>query len=216
MDNVKVLIVDKQDIFKEGLRSILHRAASVKVVGTCCRGSEAIEKVSELQPDVVIIDTEIPDIPCTTVMKSIRDLLPTSRIIVLTHSEEHEQLLSTIKAGATAYLSKDISKKDLIKAVTLAAQGELIISPPLAGGLLMTLTTEDEQHTQKHDSQVDLSYREKQVFTLVTEGKTNKEIANALFISVSTVKAHLRKIMTKMQVHSRIEAIRTRLRRPDA
>lgn len=204
MDKISILLMDKREIFREGLANILHRAPNIKVVCKCSKGLEAVEKARELEPNIIVLDTEMPNCQCTRVIRRIYQLLPNSRIIILTHSEEDDQLFSTIKAGAAGYLSKDISVEELIQSIGLVAKGDVIISPPMTAEVLREFALLEKVAKEKQG--VGLTDREKQVLTLVARGATNREIAAALFITENTVKAHLHKIMEKLHVRNRLQA----------
>jgi DNA-binding NarL/FixJ family response regulator len=204
---MKLLLVDKREIFREGLRRLLARQPSIEVVGVCGSGTEAIEKASQLKPDVIILDTEIeggnPDVVCR-----IRKALPNSvQILMLTHSEEHRDLFNALKCGARGYLTKDATVSELVKVVNIIAEGGVIISPPMASKVLQELNllnTAGETEPADHGTQ--LTKREKEVLTLIGRGATNREIADTLYIAENTVKVHLRNIMEKLHVQSRLKA----------
>jgi DNA-binding NarL/FixJ family response regulator len=204
---MNLLLVDKREIFREGLSCLLASQPDIEVVVACGSGTEAIEKVSRLQPDVIILDTEIedgsPDVVCR-----IRKSLPNSaQILMLTHSEEHRDLFDALKCGARGYLTKDATIGDLVKAVNVIAEGGVIISPPMASKMLQefnSLNTAGE--TKPADYELQLTKREKEVLTLIGGGATNREIANTLSIAENTVKVHLRNIMEKLHVQSRLQA----------
>ena len=204
---MKLLLVDKREIFREGLRRLLANQPGIKVVGTCGSGTEAIEKVSQLQPDVIILDTEIeggsPDAVCR-----IRKALPNSaQILMLTHSEEHRDLFNALKCGARGYLTKDATVSELVKVVNIIAEGGVIISPPMASKMLQELSLLNTAgETEPADYKTQLTKREKEVLTLIGRGATNREIADTLYIAENTVKVHLRNIMEKLHVQSRLKA----------
>lgn len=132
MRRIKLRLVDRREIFREGLARVLAEQPSIEVVGTCACSSEAIEKARDRQPDVVLIDTELEEGECVEVTRCICELLPSTRILVLTHSEKDHDLLATINAGARGYVSKDITVDDLVKAITIVADGGVIVSSPMA------------------------------------------------------------------------------------
>ena len=207
MSAIKVLLVDKRQIFLEGLAKLLEHVPELEVLTTCSNGLEAVDKASKLKPDVILMDTEAEcqDFEAT---RRIGVLLPETKIIMLTHSEEKNNLLSALKAGARGYLSKDISLENLVKSIVLAASGELIISPCMVTKLLEEFSSwpEDKQQV-KTGYRNCLSPREEQVLALVAKGASNKEIAMALYISEHTAKVHLRNIMEKLHVRRRHQAV---------
>ena len=133
---VKLLLADKNEIFCEGLEKLLEHEPDIEVVCTCRTGLEAIERANEHQPDVILIDTELPECSGIETMQRIHERLPNTNIIVLTHSEAEADLISAVKAGARAYISKDVSLEDLIKVIALVAKHEVVVSPPMASRLL--------------------------------------------------------------------------------
>ncbi len=208
MTKVKLLLVEKSEIFRDGLVKLLEHEPSIEVVCTCRTGLEAVESANEHQPDVILIDPELGECSSIEVMQRIHERLPNTNIIVLTLSKANHDLLSAIKAGATAYISKDtISIENLIKTITLVAEGEVIVSPPMAARLLAEINLLEEHKGAAKAGGVSLSKREQAVLSLVAQGLTNREIATSLFISEHTVKVHLRNIMGKFHAHTRQQAV---------
>ena len=178
------------------------------MVGTSAGGLEGIEKAGELKPDVVLLDTEISECDFIEALRSITQLLPETRIIILTHSEEDRALFSALRVGAKGYISKDIGVEDLVRAIEGVHGGEVIISAPMAARMLeeFTLLEERKEAVQgKHE--LGLSKRETEVLTLVAKGASNREIASVLFISENTAKVHLSRILEKLHVRNRQQAV---------
>ena len=208
MAKLKLLLADKHEIFCVGLAKLMEREPSIEVVCVCRTGLEAAESACEHQPDVILIDTELSEGSGLEAIQRIHERLPNTNIIVLTHSEADADLISAIKAGARAYISKDISVEDLIKTITLVADGEFIVSPPMAARLLMEFSLlGGRKGATKLGYDTLLSKQEQVVLALVAQGLTNREIATSLFISEHTVKVHLRNIMGKMHAHTRQQAV---------
>jgi len=205
---IKLLLADKSEIFREGLAKLLEREPDIEVVCACRTGLEAIERANEHQPDVILIDTELPECSGIETMKRIHERLPNTNIIVFTHSEAGADLISAVKVGARAYISKDVSLEDLIKVIALVAEHEVIVSPPMASRLLAEISFLEEYKGAAKAGDVSLlSKREQTVLSLVAQGLTNREIATSLFISEHTVKVHLRNIMGKFHAHTRQQAV---------
>lgn len=200
--------MDRREIFLQGLAKLLEGRSDFKVVGTCFSVLEAAEKVAKLKPSVILVDIEALECEGVKVIQHIYELLPEIRIIILTHSETIGDLSFALKARARAYISKDITVEALVKAITLVADGEIVISPPVATELLKELTSLErvKEEAEGKGSTDHLSKREREVLTLVAKGATNREIATTLFITRNTVKVHLRNILEKLHVHNRQQA----------
>jgi len=175
---VKLLIADKSEIFREGLVKLLEHESSIEVVSTCGTGLEAVENAHEHQPDVILIDTELDECDGIEVMQCIHERLPKTNIMVLTCSEVSTDFFSAVKAGAKAYISKNTSIENLIKVITLVANGKVIVSPPMAAKLLAEFNALEERKDAVEVGDIArLSKREQAVLSLVAKGFTNKEIA---------------------------------------
>ena len=206
MVKIRIVIADIEEIYREGLARLLKENLTFDVVATCRTGLEAVESVYKHQPDVILIDTGLPECSSVEVMQRIREGLSKTNIIVLTYSNTDDDLVSAARAGAKAYLSKDVSIGSLIKAVTLVAEGGIVISPPMVAKLLQEFNflAEGKDATKLITL---LSKREQAVLSLVAQGFSNREIATTLVISENTVKVHLRNIMEKLHAHTRQQAV---------
>jgi len=206
MGVIKLLLVDKREVFRRGLAKLLEDEPQFQVVGMCSAVSEVAERAGELLPDVVL--TDIGGLECkgTETVQYICKLWPKARVITLTHSENKYDLILSCRAGVSGYISKDITVEHLIKAISLVADGEIVISPPMAVELLQEFKSLEASKAEVEDN-AGLSQREKEVIALVAKGATNREIAATLFIAQNTVKVHLRNILEKLHVHNRQQAI---------
>jgi DNA-binding NarL/FixJ family response regulator len=203
---MKLLLADRRPLFREALTCLLVNKAHIEVVDTCGTGAETIDKTIQLRPDVVIVDTELKGDEYVEVTRRIHELVPDTKILVLSHSEQYKDLLTAIGAGAVGYLSKDITFDNLVNAITLVAEGGVIMSPPLAIRIIEEFSSLGRaQKTKLTADEIKLSHREREVLALVANGTTNKQVANKLFITENTVKAHLRNVMEKLHVHTRLQ-----------
>lgn len=207
MRKVNSLLADSSEIYREGLAKLLQLEPTINVVSTCSTALEAIEAARVQRPDVVLVDIEFPEGNNITVISHIHEVAPDTRIIILTNSKSSIDFFSTIKAGATGYLLKDGDFKNLVRAISLAAEGKLVIDPPIATLVLEALQSLDRyRHRAKLEGINLLSQHEKAVLVLMARAATNKEIASTLFISENTAKVHVHNIMQKLQAHNRLEA----------
>ena len=199
---ISVLIVDDHAVVRRGLRSILESECDIKVVGEATDGVEAIKKVQEFTPDVILMDLVMPGLDGVTAIRRIRELSPNSRVLVLTSFGEDEKVFASIKAGAIGYLLKNVPAEDIERAIRSVACGELHLQAVVARRVL----EEFKPLASQPASQVLLTNRETQILTLITRNCTNKEIASELSISIKTVKTHVSNILNKLQSRDRTEA----------
>ena len=205
---IKVLVVDDHVLFRRGLEVVLAQEPDIVLVGEAADGTEAVEQAAELLPDVVLLDVRMPRRGGIEACAAIKEVAPTTRIIMLTISDDEADLYDAIKAGASGYLLKEISIDDISAAIRAVAGGQSLISPSMASKLL----TEFASMIKKSDDSQQLpaprlTQREVEVLKLVARGLNNREIGATLFISENTVKNHIRNILEKLQLHSRMEAV---------
>lgn len=194
-------------MFREGLTRILGIQPRFNVVGDCSAVPECVEMIRKFNPDIVILDTDIQDYSFVEALAGIKHISPHSRVIILTHSEEDEDLFTAFKFGASAYITKDVKCEDLINDILRVHEGEVIIGAPVAHRMLKEFASlESIKDTVLKDSRYGLSQRENEILALVAKGAKNKEIASELYISENTVKVHISKILEKLQVHNRQQA----------
>jgi len=204
---IKVLIVDDHPVVREGLAAMLARAPDIEVVGEARDGQEAIEQVGALQPDVVLMDLQMPRVDGVEAIKQIRVRQPRVQTIVLTTYGDDESIFRGLEAGARGYLLKDAPRDELFRAVRAVARGESLLQPAVATRLL------DRFSRRPAPAQETLTERELDVLRLLARGSANKEIGAALHISESTVKTHVANIFQKLDVSDRTEAVTAALRR---
>lgn len=201
MDKISVLIVDDHPVVREGLRGFLQIQEDVDVVGEAADGVEAVKKVGELLPDVVLVDLVMPRMDGIATIREIRALSPSTRILVLTSFSDDEKVFSAVKAGALGYLMKDVKPADLAEAIRAAYRGEPTLHPEIAKKLMDHLTKRGEEVSEEK-----LTLRETEVLRLIARGHSNKEIAATLVISEKTVKTHVSNILQKLHLADRTQA----------
>src|SRR6059058_1657240 len=205
-DAIRVLICDDHALFRRGLIMVLESEEGIDVVAEAEDGEEAIEKAEEAAPDVVLMDVRMPRMSGIEATRAIADAVPTTKILMLTVSDEEEDLYEAVKAGATGYLLKEISIEEVANAIRAVITGQSLISPSMASKLLTEFNNLSKQAQQKV-LVPKLTDRELQVLKLVAQGMSNREVAEELFISENMVKNHVRNILEKLHLHSRMEAV---------
>ena len=205
--HLRVLIVDDHALFRRGLQMVLSAEADIEVVGEASDGHEAVEMAKSLKPDVVLMDVRMPRRSGIEATGSIRDELPDAKILMLTMSDEEADLYEAIKAGASGYLLKEISIEEVPDAIRSVWAGQSRISPSMASKLLSEFAAMSQRAGGGQPAGAQLTPREMQVLKLVAQGLNNKDIAEKLFISENTVKNHIRNILDKLHLHSRMEAV---------
>jgi len=205
-DSIRVLICDDHALFRRGLIMVLESEDGIEVVAEAEDGEDAIRKAEEVAPDVVLMDVRMPRMSGIEATSAIAEAVPTAKILMLTVSDEEEDLYEAVKAGATGYLLKEISIEEVANAIRAVVTGQSLISPSMASKLLSEFNNLAKQAQQKV-LVPKLTDRELQVLKLVAQGMSNREVAEELFISENTVKNHVRNILEKLHLHSRMEAV---------
>ena len=205
---IRVLVVDDHALFRRGLQMVLEQEPDIEVVGEASDGTEAVTSAAETLPDIVLMDVRMPRRGGIDACAAIHEAVPSAKIIMLTISDEEADLYEAIKAGAMGYLLKEISIEEVAAAIRAVHGGQSLISPSMASKLLtefasMIKKTDDRQQVPTPR----LTDREMEVLKLVAKGMNNRDIAKQLFISENTVKNHIRNILEKLQLHSRMEAV---------
>jgi DNA-binding NarL/FixJ family response regulator len=204
-EDIRVLVVDDHDLFREGLRTLLEEEG-VHVIGEARSGNEAVEMVADLAPEIVLMDLDMPTMGGVEATRQISGIAPLTRVVVLTISDDDSDVMDAILAGACGYLLKDSSVPDLLRGIAAAAVGESLISPTIAAKMLQGIRAGSAVPEVAETVRTELSDREIEVLKLIAGGKNNAEIASDLFVSSKTVKNHISNILTKLQISNRIQA----------
>jgi DNA-binding NarL/FixJ family response regulator len=207
-EQLKVIIADDHALFRRGLEMVLEKEPDIEVVGEAHDGEQAVERAQALMPDVMLMDVRMPRGSGIEATQKIKELMPHVKILMLTHSDEEADLYESIKAGASGYLLKEVSTEEVADAVRSVWQGHSRISPAMASKLLNEFQTLTKRADERQPlAPPRLTERELQVLRLVAKGLGNRDIATQLYISENTVKNHIRNILEKLQLHSRMEAV---------
>ena len=205
LDELRVLLVDDHDLFRNGLLNLL-RENGVQVVGEAENGRAALRLVRDLAPDVVVMDLNMPGMSGVEATRHISSIAPLTRVLVLTISEEDDDVMDAVMAGACGYLLKDSSIQQLVAGIRAASDGESLISPQIAAKVLQALRAKAAGSDRVARVRAELSDRELEVLKLIANGTDNAQIARALHISPKTVKNHISNILMKLQIDNRIQA----------
>jgi two-component system, NarL family, response regulator LiaR len=201
---IRILVADDHPVVRDGLVAMLSLQADFEVVGEAASGSEVIEKAVALQPDILLLDLEMPGMDGVEALKRLRSTYPQVRAIVFTAYDTDERILAAIQAGAQGYLLKGAPRLEIFYAIRIVSQGGSLLQPVIASRLLQKASAPAAEASLFER----LTQREKQVLTLLAQGMTNKQIAAALVISLRTVKFHVSSILKKLEVGNRAEAVR--------
>lgn len=208
---IRVLLVDDQALFREGLHTLLSVWPDLEVVGEAGNGQEALEAAARLKPDVVLMDLRMPVLDGVATTRRLLEKLPQVKIIVLTTFDDDDHVFDGLRAGAVGYLLKDVPSEKLVEAIRAAAAGQSFLQPSVAAKVVAEFTrltaVAQETAVSPQDSLVEpLSEREQEILALVATGASNKEIAAELFIAEGTVKNHVTNILGKLGVRDRTQA----------
>ncbi len=203
---IRVVVVDDQELFRRGLTMLLAAEPDIRVVGEAGDGVAAVETIGSSAPHVVLLDVRMPRRGGLETCVQVAALFPDTRIIMLTVSDEERDLYEAVRGGAVGYLLKDASIDEVAQAVRVVAGGQSLISPAMATKLIDEFK-EISRAGREQQAAPKLTERELEVLRLVARGMNNRDVAKELFISENTVKNHIRNILDKLQLHSRMEAV---------
>jgi DNA-binding NarL/FixJ family response regulator len=206
---IRVLLVDDQALFREGLETLLSIHQDIQVVGEASNGTEAVEAAVKLKPDVVLMDVRMPILDGVKATHLVLKALPQCRVIVLTTFDDDEYIFDALRAGAIGYLLKDVDSSQLVKAIHAASRGESFLEPSVAAKVVNEFSRVSKMIPTGQVSELvePLSEREMEILTLISTGASNKEIAKQLYIAEGTVKNHVTNILGKLSVRDRTQAV---------
>lgn len=206
MNPIRVLIIDDHTLFRSGIKSVLQRQADFVVVDEAGDGLEGVKRAKQSDPDVILLDLHMPGISGLEALSLLADEAPKAQVVMLTVSEDTDDLLDALRAGARGYLLKNIDTEFLLDSIRRAAQGESVMSPHMAARLADAMRAPVGVGTASSSGAGKLSPREREVIALLAQSASNKEIARELNLSESTVKIHVQSILRKLDLSSRVHA----------
>ncbi len=212
MKKIRVLIADDHTLVRDGIRSLLALTADIEIVGEAADGREAVEKVRQLMPDIVLMDLAMPIMGGLEAARRVRKEFPATKVLVLTQYDDSEYVIPVIEAGARGFVSKMSSSSELASAIQAVYRGESFLSPSAAAALIDECQQQTTFKGEKNPYQL-LTDREKEVFKLIAEGHTAREIADVLVVSPKTVDWYKTSLMKKLNIHNRIDLIKFAIRK---
>lgn len=205
MDSLRILIADDHPLFRKGLRTLLEGEPDFEVVGEATTGDEAIALADSYQPDVILMDLQMPGKTGLEAARTISGVSPHIQILVVTLFRDDESIFAALRAGARGYVLKDASEEEMLRAIRAVAAGEAIFSPGVASRIIRFFASSREELPQ--EVVPDLTSREREILELIAQGEANLSIAHTLSISLKTVRNHVANIYNKLQVTDRVQAI---------
>jgi DNA-binding NarL/FixJ family response regulator len=212
MSSLRILIVDDHEVVRRGLRVLIEPHPGWEVCGEAMNGREAVERANKLKPEVVVMDIGMPELNGLEATRQILKASPRTRVLILTMHESEQLVRDVLEAGAQGYVLKSAAGRDLVKAIEALCRHEAFLSTSVAKTLLKVYREKGSQDDRSADSPSLLSPREREILQLLAEGKSNNEIAGALYISPKTVETHRAHIMEKLNLHSITDLVRYAIR----
>jgi DNA-binding NarL/FixJ family response regulator len=204
---VRVLLVDDDDLMRAGLRSVLSSDQTIEVVGEASDGRAAVERARELGPDVVLMDVRMPDVDGISATRELVETAADVKVVILTTFEEDDYIFGALRAGAAGFLLKRTSPEELIHALHTVSTGDSLLSPPVTRRVIERMAKEPAPEAASSERLHALTAREREVLELVARGLSNGEIARNLVIEESTVKTHVKRILMKLRLRDRVQAV---------
>jgi DNA-binding NarL/FixJ family response regulator len=204
---VRVLIVDDDDLMRAGLRGVLSSDEAIDVVGEAADGRHAAYRTRLLQPDIVLMDVRMPDLDGISATRELLTAFPEVKVVILTTFEQDDYIFGALSAGASGFLLKRTRPEELIAAIHTIAAGDSLLSPSVTSRVIERMAGEPPPDAARDARLAELTPREREVLALVARGLSNAEIAGALVIEESTVKTHLKRILAKLRVRDRVQAV---------
>jgi DNA-binding NarL/FixJ family response regulator len=205
----RILIVEDFQLIRKGIRSNLEREKDLEVIGEVENSDDAVSKTLELKPDLVLMDLKLGDDEYGGInaARIIKEKQAGTKVLILSHYDDEERITRAIEARVDGYILKDVDQKELVKAIRTIMEGKAAIDPSIASKLIHRMAEKNQLQSKKQEIQYNISAREMEVFKLLTEGLSNRDIAGKLFISEATVKAHISSILRKLEVTDRVQAV---------
>ena len=205
---IRVLLVDDQALFREGLETLLSVHQDIRVIGHACNGQEALNIAEQLKPDVVLMDVRMPMMDGVRATRRLMKAQPQAKVIVLSTFDDDEYIFDALRAGAVGYLLKDVASKQLVEAIRAASQGDSVLEPSIAAKVIAEFSRVSRLVPPSEQLALvePLSEREREILAWIADGASNKEIADHLYIAEGTVKNHVTHILGKLGVRDRTQA----------
>jgi DNA-binding NarL/FixJ family response regulator len=212
MEKIRVLVVDDHTVVREGICALLGLAGDIEVVGEADNGREALDRVRELVPDVVLMDVAMPTMDGLEATRRIHREFPQTKVLALSQYDDREYVFSIVEAGAQGFISKTAASSEVVSGIRAVHRGDSFLSPSVAK-LLVEHYQEGASVRKSQDPYSQLTDREREILRLLAEGHTSQEIAEMLIISPKTVEGHKTNLMSKLDIHSRVDLVKYALRK---